>query len=250
MRNLFLSGLFLFLLATCSSTKNQKNNATTTIAEPVVCPVFSFGTGPCFGYCPIFEINVDTNGVAQLIGKRFTYPSGIFTDTMSNAQMAQLYHYVNLISWDTVPERYESRIADAQTYFFQSGDSTQTVGTFDMPTAFDSLRQFFFEMEKSLDWQESENDMYEKIAQNDGAFVHFLEEINIDEFRKDKPFLDNARFTMIDENKHLYMVNTFNTNLDYDGLKNHLTQLNLVDKVEPIYQLKKKQSIIQGSIEK
>lgn len=248
MRNLFLSGIFALLLITCSSTKNQQSNFA---AEQVpVCPEFTFSTGPCFGYCPIFEITIDTSGIAQLIGKRFTYPSGLFRDTLSSQQVIQLHRHVNAIQWDTVPERYESRIADAQTYFFKSGDTTQTIGSFAMPSTFDSLRVFFFDLQKNMSWEAYEDENYEKIAQNDGAFVRFTQEVDLSSLQQKHPFLSQSVFTTLDQDKHLYMLHSNNTNLDYSGLEKQLMKLDIVDQVEPILQLKKKKSVLQGNLEK
>jgi hypothetical protein len=184
---------------------------------------------------------VDQKGHLNLLGKRFTYPCGAFEGEMSDADKKRYYDLVHRIDWDTVPERYESMVADAQGFHFKFADSIKTFGDYGMPETLDSLKIFFINLEQTVHWNALDSiPGYSIIQENNAALVHFIEDPDVAQIQKEFAFLKNSRFSLADMNKKIWLIQIFNSDLDYDALKKYLLNISSVDKVEPYMTLKKK----------
>ncbi|MCS7086775.1 MAG: DUF6438 domain-containing protein [Bacteroidia bacterium] len=66
---------------------------------------FSVKKTPCYGQCPVYELNVHADGTVVYNAVRFTEQTGTFTKTLSAARLQELKNAVRqspFFSWDTL----------------------------------------------------------------------------------------------------------------------------------------------------
>ncbi len=83
----------------------QKMNEKDTIVEGLHV-IFSFQRTACFGFCPTFEFNLYSNGVACFYGKQNTRIEGKIFGLLSELQWNELKTKASQINFDKLEERY------------------------------------------------------------------------------------------------------------------------------------------------
>jgi hypothetical protein len=130
MRNLLL--LPLVVLAALALTSASKCQSKSLGAKPFV----GIETGNCFGYCPVFKLNVLTNGLVRYEGIRFVSKPGRDSFNLTCDELKQLKIKVKAVNLWQYPDQIETRVADAQpvTLSITEGGKTKSVrGTADRP---------------------------------------------------------------------------------------------------------------------
>jgi len=229
------------LLFACSASK-KKNLAETENNNRAI-PKFQYSTTPCFGFCPVYEIRVLRDGSLHYLAKRFIHPTGAFKGSLTDTQEKRYLDLVNHIDWDTVPERYETRIADAPGAKFIYEDSISTFGTVGIPEGLRQLGYFFDSLRVSAEWERVDSlGVYRAIQKNNAAYAYFNEGINPDKLPKKEAFLKQAQLIPVSKDNSIRLIELYDSDLDYEGIKDMLMKKNLVRRVEPVYELKKKAS--------
>lgn len=238
MRTLLLSYCTLVLLS-CSASK--KNSSTKQDNSSIPIPSFRYSTTPCFGFCPVYEIRVLTDGSLQYFAKRFIHPTGAFTSQFSDAERNRYLDLVHQIDWDTVPERYETRIADAPGAKFVYQDSISTFGTVGIPEALRNLGYFFDSLRIDKSWERADSlAEYIAIQKNNAAYAYFKDDVQPDQLRQKEAFLQDAQFIPVSKDNQVRLIELYESDLDYEALKDMLMKKELVDRVEPVFELKEK----------
>jgi len=142
---------FLFLvipvlaLFSCDTTKKagqETMQPVKTMAEKAIPVNITFKRGPCMGKCPVFTLEVDENGLASLLGGKYSRLTGEHTKQLSAAEITELQKLVADSKFMSLNERYDSGILDAPstTMIVKSAEGEKKVmlrGT--MPDALKSL---------------------------------------------------------------------------------------------------------------
>lgn len=231
-----LSTGFLFA---CSAGK-KKNLAETEGVNNLI-PKFQYSTTPCFGFCPVYEIRVLRDGSLHYFAKRFIHPTGAFKGNLSENQERRYLNLVKQIDWDTVPERYETRIADAPGAKFIYEDSISTFGTVGIPEGLRQLGYFFDSLRVSVEWERVDSlGAYMAIQKNNAAYAYFNEGINPDKLPQKEAFLKQAQLIPVSKDNSIRLIELYNSDLDYEAIKDMLMKKDLASRVEPVYELKKK----------
>ena len=93
-------------------------------------------TGPCFGYCPVYNLVIRNNGAVEYEGVRFAELIGKKTVQLTDKEYAQLKKRVQEANLWQYPETIQSQIADAPyvTMTVHRGEEAKTVrGSIDRP---------------------------------------------------------------------------------------------------------------------
>ena len=115
----------LFILASCSSTKEVVKD-TNTSAEEISAPqevenqvVFadlakddslfaSVKKGYCFGTCPVYEMKIYNSGYVKLEGKANLDMVGVFSTKLTHKQMTALIDYAIEINYMGLDDEYDN----------------------------------------------------------------------------------------------------------------------------------------------
>lgn len=227
-----------FIIA-CSANKKKKQAVDQNMNREI--PGFRYTTTPCFGFCPVYEIRVLKDGTLHYFARRFTHPTGAFKGVLTENQAKRYLDLVHLVQWDTVPERYETRVADAPGAKFVYEDSISTFGTYGIPESLRNLGYFFDSLRISNDWERVDSlGEFISFQKNNAAYAYFKEGINPDKLAQKEAFLKQAQLIPVSKKNTLRLVELYESDLDYEALKDMLIKKGLVDRVEPVYELKKK----------
>lgn len=231
----------IVLIVVISILACNRKQAAVDSQKVAMIPSFAFSAGSCFGFCPIFDIILEESGEAIYVGKDYAHPSGIHSRMLSSAEKIQYLDLVNDINWDTIPEIYETPVADAPHYYFEYNDDVKTRVSFEYPESLKKLKNFFFEVQKSGEWKKSEHPAYDETQKNNAAICEAIVPLDLKAFQEKHSFLKDARVIAFNEGKIL-SVELQNSNLDYKALKESLLRTNQVKNIEPVYWAKKKPS--------
>lgn len=98
---------WLALIGTTTCTPLEK----ITLNE--LTPLVSLKKGACFGRCPVYELQVYTNGIATFRGERFTDKMGLWIRQLNDGEFRSLKDQLDKTNlWQYAPS-YPSRIPDA-----------------------------------------------------------------------------------------------------------------------------------------
>ncbi|NQV53505.1 MAG: hypothetical protein HQ500_10005 [Flavobacteriales bacterium] len=136
---------------------NTKSNS--KVGEPTIGRNQFFGMyrSPCFGQCPIYNLDVDLEGHAVLEGKRFFDYIGFFEADFSQETMQRIVDLANQNGYFGFEHRYDANVTDVPSVLtiLRSGDQVHWV--YDRMGAPEALQAFEREVEeliKGLDWKE------------------------------------------------------------------------------------------------
>lgn len=116
--------LFLAILASTISCKNQKNAGADTsgsasaltdtvivIVEKPVEPkdslVIAFDKTPCFGRCPVYKVKVYASGFAIYEGVNFAEKMGLYSTQLKPSQIENIYQSALEIGYFDLKEEYD-----------------------------------------------------------------------------------------------------------------------------------------------
>jgi hypothetical protein len=101
---IFLGVLLLFTFSACKSTKKS--------TEKSVDVLYGMKKGPCFGECPVYELNINSAGLAKLDAKRFNKINGKLEKMLSVEEMAVLKMAFKNANLASLENDYKSVIED------------------------------------------------------------------------------------------------------------------------------------------
>ncbi len=65
-----------------------------------------FSKGPCFGYCPVYDLEVYLSGRMRYHAKQFTERAGLYEGKLTNEELEQLVQRIDRLRFDTMSPRY------------------------------------------------------------------------------------------------------------------------------------------------
>ena len=154
---LFLSSIFLLLLAPCnseqklSSTTPQNNYSNTTIL---------FAETPCFGNCPIYVMTLDGKSMtATYKGEANTEKIGTYTKAITNEEFAQLMSAVEKANFNKLDNEYMGNIPDfpiRETTLTVDGKSKKVRNRSQGPQELDDMEKVFRNFALTEGWKKQE----------------------------------------------------------------------------------------------
>lgn len=122
--------LILLAVATMAADQCGKNKAGDTS------PLISLETGPCFGFCPVFKLEVLNNGRVRYDGRRFVEKTGIDSFQLTETEIKQLKTRVKEANLWQYPDMIKTDIMDAPfatLIVHENGKSKTVRGSIDRP---------------------------------------------------------------------------------------------------------------------
>lgn len=112
--------LMIGLLTGCSSSKTSKNKIQYT---------FGLEKTKCFGKCPVYQLNIDSNGKATLKGEKFMDLIGDYQRQLSQEEFSKLTTAFNAVNFFEFKDEYKGRRSDAPTTFisFSKGEQSKKI---------------------------------------------------------------------------------------------------------------------------
>ena len=112
MHKLFL--ILFSVLLSCGLTRK----ADTSEIEPIV----SLQRTACFGTCPIYKIEIYTDGSGTYTGTRFVENIGVSKFQLSKSDVNKILEYAIKIGFSKLKDEYSEPITDLPTTFIQIKD--------------------------------------------------------------------------------------------------------------------------------
>ena len=141
--------LILLAVATMAADKCGKNK--TGDATPLI----SLETGPCFGFCPVFKLEVLNNGLVHYNGKRFVEKTGLDSFQLTEAEIKQLKTRVKEANLWQYPDMIKTDIMDAPfstLIVHEKGKSKTVRGSIDRPAPLLELENLIKDLAEAHDF--------------------------------------------------------------------------------------------------
>ncbi|MBV6439177.1 MAG: hypothetical protein DYG98_20485 [Haliscomenobacteraceae bacterium CHB4] len=122
----FLSALAFFSAEKCKK-KSPGGDASNLV---------SLETGPCFGFCPVFKLEVLNNGFVRYNGERFVEKVGKDSFYLTRTELKQLKEKIQSVNLWQYPDMIKTDVVDAPfaTLIAYEGEKSKTVrGSIDRP---------------------------------------------------------------------------------------------------------------------
>ncbi len=153
--------------AAVDETSGIKTKSNPAAGEPTIGRNQFFGMyrSPCFGQCPIYNLDVDLEGHAVLEGKRFFDYIGFFEADFSQETMQHIVDLANQHGYVGFEHRYDANVTDVPSVLtiLRSGDQVHWVyDRMGAPEALHAFERAVEEIIKEQDWKEMSD------AQSDG----------------------------------------------------------------------------------
>lgn len=138
------------LLAGCATGKMKNTGNIEKVA---------LSTTPCFGTCPVFDMEIEGNGHARYEAKRFNPVQGKYTGVIRKEQMDSLIVLIDKAKLLSLPDEYTQQVTDMPTYrlfvHFKDGKSKWISDYGPMgPEALKDVYKFIFSLRDSQSWQQ------------------------------------------------------------------------------------------------
>lgn len=80
-------------------------------------PVFKIRETPCFGTCPVYNMEIYTNGYVSYEGQRFVEKEGAYEKTISKEEVERLINSFKEAGFFDFEEKYTANMTDLPTVF-------------------------------------------------------------------------------------------------------------------------------------
>ncbi len=154
--------LSLLLVFSCKSNKTASENQPEEqerAAQAEFAPgtlVLSISTSPCFGQCPVYELNVYGNQSVEFTGKRFAHKEGTFHGTLTKEQFAELLELMDEAELEKANDVYDNPdITDLPmtTILYTTDSGKKSIkARYDVPENIKSFINKTYELSKSIRW--------------------------------------------------------------------------------------------------
>lgn len=110
--NKFLMALMALTLIALSSCNNSKkvNSKNTEM-------VFKIKETPCFGKCPVYEMEIYRNGFVKYTGRNFVEKEGEYQKTISKKEVESLIDLFNEAAFFSLKDEYQGEMTDLPTVY-------------------------------------------------------------------------------------------------------------------------------------
>ena len=166
---LILPVLVLFSCDTTKKAGQETMKSVKEVTEKAIPVNITFTRGPCFGKCPVFMLQVDENGLASFLGRKYARLEGEHTKKMTAAELTELQKLVADSKFMSLDDRYDSGILDAPstTMMVKSAKGEKTIvlrGT--MPDALKPLMENMDALYNSEGWAATETRKNNRFAKS------------------------------------------------------------------------------------
>ena len=114
--------VLLFSLSSCSTHKDLFDNSFQLSSEKDKEAIISLQRTACFGTCPIYKIEIFSDGSGIYMGTRFVENIGITKFSVSETQLNLILMQAEAIGFRNMKEEYSEPISDLPTTFIQIND--------------------------------------------------------------------------------------------------------------------------------
>ena len=83
----------------------------------------SISSSPCYGSCPVFQIEIDSIGAFKYQGRIFTDKKGNYTGKMPENNLELIQNQVDKIDWKNLKEIYWKQVSDIQYFKVEMEDT-------------------------------------------------------------------------------------------------------------------------------
>ena len=111
--------VLLFSISSCGTFKKNTNIFTFTESKDLI---ISLQRGACYGTCPIYKIQIYTDGSGIYTGTRFVENIGVIVFSLSENQINLILTQAEAIGFKNMKEEYSEPISDLPTTFIQIKD--------------------------------------------------------------------------------------------------------------------------------
>lgn len=144
--------------ADLSSEDMAKKQAEIKRHQPYITASMYFGMyrSPCFGQCPVYNLDIDTAGHAVIEAKRFFDFQGFHEASLTAAQMQFIADKANETGYFTFDHVYDANVTDLPSTLTILQTSSELQWVYDRLNAPEGLGQFEASMDsliRSLDWK-------------------------------------------------------------------------------------------------
>ena len=108
--------VLLFSISSCATFKKKSNIFSFSESKNLI---ISLQRGACYGNCPIYKIEVYSDGSAVYTGTQFVENIGIRIFNLSETQINLILTQADSIKFDNMKEEYSEPISDLPTTFIQ-----------------------------------------------------------------------------------------------------------------------------------
>lgn len=154
---LFLSSIFLLLLAPCNS---EQKLSSTTPANNYSTTSILFAETPCFGNCPIYIMTVDGKTMtATYKGEANTEKIGTYTKPITTEEFAQLMNAVEKANFNKLDNEYMGNIPDfpiRETTVTVDGKAKKVRNRSQGPQELDEMEKVFRNFALTEGWKKQE----------------------------------------------------------------------------------------------
>ena len=114
--------VLLFSLSSCFTHKDLCDNSFQLSSEKDKKVIISLQRTACFGTCPIYKIEIYTDGSGIYTGTRFVENIGVIEFSLSETQINLILTQSASIGFTNMKEEYSEPISDLPTTFIQIKD--------------------------------------------------------------------------------------------------------------------------------
>lgn len=157
--------LLFFIFAIASGTTARSCKSTPKAAAQTAPKVVQKGSqvsavkmsrGYCYGRCPVYSIEVQSNGLVRYSGKQFVEKEGIYEKTFTPAAVGNLIQEFNNARVDTMKTTYERLLSDMPsinyTFTFSDGQTKEVENAHYGPQVLAKLAQRMDELVQTPDY--------------------------------------------------------------------------------------------------
>ena len=122
MKFIIISFALLLMTLSCTNSKNMNE-------EKLDSPIFVIRETPCFGMCPVYDMEIYENGRVKYTGKSFVDKVGKFTNTISSKDLQNLINKFIDANFFELKDEYTAEMTDLPTVFttFRYEEKEKTV---------------------------------------------------------------------------------------------------------------------------
>lgn len=152
---LFISAIFLLLLAPCNS--QQKLGS----AEDYNKVLIQYAETPCFGECPVYQMELNgATMTATFKGQANTSKIGTYTKPISNTEFARFMEALDKADFNKLDDEYLGRVPDfpiKEITVTKNGKIKKVRDRSEAPPALGELEQVFKNFANTDGWEKQEN---------------------------------------------------------------------------------------------
>lgn len=188
--------------------------------------VLSYSQGSCFGECPVFTIDVFSDGRMLLTGKAFTSKKGIYEKYLKGEELKEVLALVEAPAFKTLDTKDDKRVMDAQTfeilYIPEKGSRVEKVWKINDAEVLEQLKSFFQGQEEGRSWKAKGGKKESKEEEMKNTIIVSLSpKVDAKEWIKTKRHL-KARIVRFLSPNGTYILMSFDPELDPNRVKEEL----------------------------